>query len=96
MGSEAESETKLNSKRIWSEYEKLINVFGSEFRVLLEAEIDDIAKQSSPELARIILRMRTGKLKIIPGYDGVYGKLVLSEEEPPPEKKSYTRLEDYL
>ena len=94
MGIEAGSETRLNSKKIWSEYEKLVNRFGSEFKVLLEAEIDDIARESNPEIARLILRMRTGRLKIIPGYDGVYGKLVLGEAEP--EKKSYTRLEDYL
>ena len=91
-----ESKVNLNSKRIWSVYEKLVNKFGSEFKVLLEAEIDDIARESNPKIARIILRMRTGRLKIIPGYDGVYGKLVLGESEPQPEKKSYTRLEDYL
>ena len=96
MGIETESETRLNSKKIWSEYENLVNRFGNEFKVLLEAEIDDIAKQSNPEIARIILRMRTGRLKIIPGYDGVYGKLVLGESELQSEKKSYTRLEDYL
>ncbi|MCX8188045.1 MAG: endonuclease Q family protein, partial [Nitrososphaeria archaeon] len=89
------SEMNLNSKKIWSMYEKLVNFFGSEFKVLLEADIDDIAKRSDPEIAKLILRMRKGQIEILPGYDGVYGVLVL-EDEKFESRRNYTRLEDYL
>ncbi len=94
MGLEAGA--NLNSKKIWSEYERLVNRFGSEFKVLLEADVEQIARQSNPEIARAISKMRAGAIKVIPGYDGVYGRLVLSEGSLQSEKKSYTRLEDYL
>jgi len=74
----------------------LVNTFGGEFKVLLEAEIEEIAGQSNPELTRIVLGMRAGRLKIVPGYDGVYGKPLLKEGEPASEERSYTRLEDHL
>ena len=94
MGLEAGA--NLNSKKIWSEYERPVNRFGSEFKVLLEADVEQIARQSNPEIARAISKMRAGAIKVIPGYDGVYGRLVLSEGSLQSEKKSYTRLEDYL
>ena len=93
-----ESEANLNSKRVWSIYEKLIGRFGSEFKVLLEADVDEIAREAGAEIARLILKMRSGRIRIIPGYDGVYGKLILGSEPPNLEsgKRGYTRLEDYL
>jgi len=91
-----ESEANLNSRRIWSVYEKLINSFGSEFKVLLNADAEEIARQSDPEIARLILRMREGQIRIIPGYDGVYGRLVLGDENLESGGRSYRRLEDYL
>lgn len=88
-------ETGLNSRRIMNEYERLVRRFGSEFKVLLEADVSEIARESSPDIAEVISRMREGRIKIIPGYDGVYGRLILGEEESP-QKRGYSRLEDYL
>lgn len=96
LGLNIESETRLNSKKIWGEYEKLIKAFGCEFKVLLDVDINALARESNPEIAKVISRMRSGDLRIIPGYDGVYGKLVLSEESSVSENRGYTRLEDYI
>lgn len=90
-----DAETGLNSRKIAVEYEKLVKRFGSEFKVLLEADVGEIAEESGREIARIISQMREEKIRIIPGYDGIYGRLILGEEEDQREKK-YTRLEDYL
>ncbi len=66
---------QMQSKKLWSAYNRLIMRFGSEFGVLLDAEERDIEKSSDRKTANIISMMRSGKMKVEPGYDGVYGKL---------------------
>ena len=73
-----------------------MNKFGTEFKVLLEADPKEIAKLSNPRVADLIIKMRTGRLKIIPGYDGVYGRIVSEEEYNRTLKRKYPHLEDYL
>lgn len=91
-------EADLNSKRVWGVYENLIGRFGSEFKVLLEADVEEIVREAGSNVARLILKMRSGTIGIVPGYDGVYGKLILEGETSNLEagKRGYTRLEDYL
>ncbi len=68
----------LASKKTWEEYMKLIKAFGSEFSVLIGAEEKEIAKVSGEDIAKAIIEAREGKVKIVPGYDGVYGEPVFS------------------
>jgi uncharacterized protein (TIGR00375 family) len=58
------------------EYSKLIRYFGSEFSVF-EASSDQIRLASTPEIANSIIRVQQGKISWIPGYDGVFGELIL-------------------
>jgi len=71
----------LYSKTIWNEYMKLINKFGSEFKVLLETPIEELKKETNEKLAKFIILNREEKIKIIPGYDGVYGIPVFDENK---------------
>ncbi len=95
MGIEVDNESKLNSSKIWSEYEKLINAFGNEFKILLEVREEEIEKVGGRKLAELIVNMRQRKLRIIPGYDGVYGKLV-TEDRHIDKPNKVRRLEDYF
>ena len=71
----------LYSKSVWSEYNKLIENFGNEFNVLLDASREELEKVVKKQLVDVIMKNREGKIKIIPGYDGVYGKPVFDESE---------------
>ncbi|MBI2971276.1 MAG: DNA helicase UvrD [Candidatus Aenigmarchaeota archaeon] len=86
------------SKKVAQLYNLLIDRFGSEFSVLLNAERADLLTVVGGPIADVIISNREGKLKIIPGYDGVYGKLVLNEVQQPEQtaaKKKFTTLRDF-
>lgn len=67
------------SKQIWQEYYKLVNNFGNEFNVLIDAKKEDLIKVTNEKIADAIVNVREGKVKIKPGYDGVYGQLVFDD-----------------
>jgi len=80
------------SRKVWEEYERLVGAFGSEFSVLLNASEKELKKTTRDVIADAILRNREGKIEVEPGYDGVYGTLVLGkagkkETETPEETK---------
>jgi len=68
-------------KAIWEEYGKLLKKFPNEFHILLEASKEEILSVSSAKIADAILKVREGKARVAPGYDGVYGRLILFEDE---------------
>jgi len=71
----------LASKKTWAVYNQLIEKFGNEFNILLKAEKTELAKLLGDEkLVELIMDNRIGNLKIVPGYDGTYGKLELNKQ----------------
>jgi uncharacterized protein (TIGR00375 family) len=66
------------SKDVEKIYNNLILKLGNEFNILLNATEKNITKHSSLKIANGILRARQGRVKIKPGYDGVYGKIKIS------------------
>jgi uncharacterized protein (TIGR00375 family) len=72
----------MNTKTCWTVYNNLIKEFKTEFNILLKTTKEELTKiTNSPELTNLILQNRKGKIKVKPGYDGVYGEAILSEED---------------
>lgn len=65
------------SKAVQKEYLKLILAFGSELKILLDITPEKISAVANPKISKSIAHVRLGQLKISPGYDGVYGKVML-------------------
>ena len=73
---------KLYSKKVLEEQNKLINNFGNEFNVLLNASKEELVKVTNEKIADAIIKVREGKVKFIAGYDGVYGQPIFNGNLP--------------
>jgi uncharacterized protein (TIGR00375 family) len=69
------------AKKVWSIYSPLIAKFGDEYTVLMDAPKEEMSKIVDSRIAEAIVRVREEKARVIPGYDGVYGQLVIFEEK---------------
>jgi len=61
------------TKKVQDQYWALVNIFGTEFNVLLKAGIEEIKKVAAPRVAEGIEKVRSGKIIVEPGYDGKFG-----------------------
>lgn len=61
------------SVSIQNEYRKLTDTLGSEFEILLQTNLEGIAKISGSRVSQAIGKVRTGDIVVDPGYDGVFG-----------------------
>lgn len=71
----------LTSQKVWNEYNKLINAFGSELNILLDIEKEKLARVIEGKIVDVILLNREGKINVKPGFDGVYGEAMLKEQQ---------------
>jgi len=73
----------VTSKKTQSHYEILTSALGGEYNVLLHADLKEITRTSTVEIADGIRKVRKGDIVIDPGYDGVFGvvKIWKSENE---------------
>ncbi len=72
----------LNSKACWKVYNELIESLGNEFNILLKTEKEKLAQFIKNNLLLdLIMRNRSGEIKVKPGFDGVYGVPLIGEHE---------------
>jgi uncharacterized protein (TIGR00375 family) len=74
-------ESSMESKKVWAEYNSLIEFFGNEFSILLDVSKEEFAgKKVKEKIIELILKNREEKIKVKPGYDGEYG-IALAEDK---------------
>jgi uncharacterized protein (TIGR00375 family) len=66
-----------STQAVWRVYNLLVGRFGDEYTVLIDASRDALVEVVESPIADAILRVREGLVSVVPGYDGVYGRLVL-------------------
>lgn len=68
------------TKEVLKEYQNLIDKIGNEFAVLMDASEGELKAVTLPEIVQSIIKMRDGKIYVEPGYDGIFGKIKIFEE----------------
>jgi len=76
-----------NSKAIEKEYLSCISNFGNELEILLNVKREELEKRLGQRIVEGILRVREGKVKIFPGFDGEYGKISIFFEDEKLEER---------
>lgn len=62
------------SKKVESLFFEIISKSKNEFEVLLDLDLQALNKIMPANLAKGIIKVRSGEIKLIPGFDGQYGK----------------------
>ncbi len=74
--------SSMQSKKVWILYNSVIRLFGNEFNILLNVSKEEFISQSINEkLIELIMKNRAQKIKVKPGYDGVYGEALFEEKQ---------------
>jgi uncharacterized protein (TIGR00375 family) len=71
-----------STQAVWKNYNLLVEKFGDEYTVLIDTPMDALATVVDAPIAEAIVKVRNGAVKVTPGYDGVYGQIVLGVEAP--------------
>ena len=70
---------ELYAKNVIREQNNLIEKFGNELKILLEIPREELAKATNEKVADAIIKVREGRVKFIPGFDGVYGQPIFND-----------------
>ncbi|MFQ6095157.1 MAG: endonuclease Q family protein [Candidatus Bathyarchaeia archaeon] len=84
--------TYSGARRVWTVYNALISKFGDEYTILMYAPLEEMKSCVDAEIADAIVRVREEKVKVIPGYDGVYGEIIFFEEGRLREEKKTAKM----
>lgn len=87
-----------SAQKVWTIYNALVERFGDEYTVLIDASKEELRVVAGEEVAENVVNIREGKAKVVPGYDGVYGQLISKEnvhEKVVPRRVQQLNLTDF-
>lgn len=77
------------SKKVQAEYFNIIKNY-PEFQVLIDLTEEELNKITSPEITEAIIKVRNKETNIIPGYDGIFGKInILNDKHKPVQNQLF-------
>ncbi|MCX6775203.1 MAG: DNA helicase UvrD, partial [DPANN group archaeon] len=85
----------VTAKPVLQLYNEVLEKFGNEYSILLETPQEKLAEAVGDKAAELIMQNKQGKLTIQPGYDGVYGKLLLEKSEKTEQFAGQKSIFDY-
>ncbi|NWG11586.1 DNA helicase UvrD [Candidatus Bathyarchaeota archaeon] len=89
-----------SSQNVWSIYNLLIEKFGNEYTVFIDASEDTLRRAVDEKIAQAIIRVRERRVKVMPGYDGVYGQIKIFDEshteKAPSQRVQQMNLADFI
>ncbi|MCP4023734.1 MAG: UvrD-helicase domain-containing protein, partial [Desulfobacteraceae bacterium] len=70
------------TKKVMSYYDKAVDALGPELEILVDRTYEEIDTAKVPLLSEAVAKMRKGKIKIDPGFDGEFGTVnIFSRKE---------------
>ena len=81
----------VDTKKVMDTYMLLVSQLGSEFNVLLRADLKDIERYSSQKVAEGIEKVRNGNIVVEPGYDGKFGVVKIWQNSQELEEKKQAK-----
>ncbi len=70
-----------SAQQVWNIYNLLIKAFENEYNVLLDVPKEALVSVVNERIAEAIIKVRENRIKVMPGYDGVYGQPIIFEEQ---------------
>jgi DNA helicase-2/ATP-dependent DNA helicase PcrA len=71
--------TGAQSRQVARRYDELVAGGVTELDLLLELPVPEVARLGGEALGEAVRRMREGRVRVQPGYDGEYGRITLFE-----------------
>jgi len=89
-----------STQKVWTVYNALTDKFSNEYNVLMDVPFGELRTVADDRIAEMIVKVREGRVRVVPGYDGVYGRLDVSEvdssERAVPERVQQLNLTDFF
>lgn len=81
----------VGTKGVDQEYERMIKQIGPELSILFDRSEEELVRVTPPRIVEGILKVRDRQVEILPGYDGVYGKIKIFKGNEKTEASSPPR-----